>query len=96
MAVYGHQGRRHERSDGGMSAGTVSSHYSEGGQTNLPETPPMSVKPQENSGKHGDLLRQILSGGTDKDKLLIGALMFALLREGGDMKLILALGYILL
>ena len=66
------------------------------GQTDLPEPPPVSVKPQENSGKHGDLLRQILSGGTDKDKLLIGALMFALLREGGDMRLILALGYILL
>lgn len=32
----------------------------------------------------------------DKDTLLIAALIFILIRDGGDMKLILALGYILL
>lgn len=34
--------------------------------------------------------------GMDKDTLLIAALLFLLIRDGGDMKLILALGYILL
>lgn len=32
----------------------------------------------------------------DKDTLLIGALIYLLIKEGGDMRLILALGYILL
>ncbi|MCM1133511.1 MAG: hypothetical protein NC340_08575 [Ruminococcus flavefaciens] len=34
--------------------------------------------------------------GLDKDTLLITALLFLLIKDGGDMKLILALGYILL
>lgn len=32
----------------------------------------------------------------DRDTLLITALLFLLIKDGGDMKLILALGYILL
>lgn len=34
--------------------------------------------------------------GLDKDTLLIAALLFLLIKDGGDMKLIIALGYILL
>lgn len=34
--------------------------------------------------------------GLDKDTLLIIALIFLLIKDGGDMKLIFALGYILL
>lgn len=48
------------------------------------------------SGKgQSDLLNDIISG-LDADKLLIAALLLLLMREGGDMRLILALGYILL
>ena len=42
-------------------------------------------------------LSEIFSGNSqDSDKLLILALMFLLIKDGADMKLILALGYILL
>ena len=37
-----------------------------------------------------------IAGNIDADKLLIAALLLLLMKEGGDMRLILALGYILL
>ena len=37
-----------------------------------------------------------ISGSLDGDRMLIAALLLMLLREGGDMRLILALAYILL
>lgn len=37
-----------------------------------------------------------LPSETDRDMLLIIALLFILIKDGGDMELILALGYILL
>ena len=42
------------------------------------------------------LIDSILENSPDSDKLLVIALMFLLAKEGADMKLILALGYILL
>ena len=62
------------------------------------EIPAAEIK---NSGRREqDKVRRIfdelLGGPIDSDKLLIGALMLLLLREGADKKLILALGYILL
>lgn len=51
-------------------------------------------------GKKTDSLRQIIENiignSHDNDKLLVIALIFLLAKEGADMKLILALGYILL
>ncbi|MCQ2490836.1 MAG: hypothetical protein MJ079_04510 [Ruminococcus sp.] len=38
----------------------------------------------------------ILPNGIDSDTLLIAALLFLLLKEGGDIRLVIALGYILL
>ncbi|MDO4863903.1 MAG: hypothetical protein Q4A05_07020 [Ruminococcus sp.] len=43
-----------------------------------------------------DLLGSILPDSIDSDTLLIAALLFLLLKEGGDIKLVIALGYILL
>lgn len=43
-----------------------------------------------------EALGKLLDGKIDGDKLIIIALMIILAREGADMKLILALGYILL
>ncbi len=43
-----------------------------------------------------DLLGSILPDGIDSDTLLIAALLFMLLKEGGDIRLVIALGYILL
>lgn len=42
------------------------------------------------------IIQNIIGDGSDSDKLLVIALIFLLAREGADMKLILALGYILL
>lgn len=46
--------------------------------------------------KGNDILGGLLSGSIDRDTLLVAALLYLLIKEGGDMKLILALGYILL
>lgn len=43
-----------------------------------------------------DSLNKLLEGGFDSDKLTIIALIIILAKEGADMKLILALGYILI
>ncbi len=42
------------------------------------------------------IIENIIGKSPDSDKLLVIALIFLLLKEGADMKLILALGYILL
>ncbi len=41
------------------------------------------------------IIENIIGKSPDSDKLLVIALIFLLLKEGADMKLILALGYIL-
>lgn len=54
---------------------------------------------RENSSEKKDitsLIKSIIGEKLDSDKLLIAALMIILIKEGADMKLILALGYILL
>lgn len=43
-----------------------------------------------------ETLSRFIEGGLDKEKLTIIALMIILAKEGADMKLILALGYILM
>ena len=42
------------------------------------------------------LFGEFIDGGIDSDKLLIAALLYMLIKEGADIKLILALGYILM
>ena len=42
------------------------------------------------------LLDDIFDGAMDSDKLLIGAIIYMLIKEGADIKLIIALGYILM
>ena len=56
------------------------------------DIPPQTCAPQ----RRRDLLGGILPDGIDSDTLLIAALLFLLLKEGGDIKLVIALGYILL
>jgi len=55
----------------------------------------VSSDKNEEINKGNCLLNELFGGALDSDKLLIAALMLLLLREGGDKKLILALGYIL-
>ena len=53
----------------------------------------------DNSSKNklfDELIDEFFDGKIDNDKLLIGALMYMLIKEGADMKLIIALGYILM
>ena len=54
-----------------------------------------NIKRKEKDRVH-NVLEELLDGPIDGDKLLIAALILLLIREGGDKKLILALGYILL
>ena len=42
------------------------------------------------------LLNEITGGKPDAEKMLIAALLFLLIKEGADIKLMLALGYILM
>lgn len=71
-----------------------------------PAPPPVPVTGQQtdipqsgrSTGKKRmpDILGTLLPDGIDSDTLLIAALLFLLLKEGGDIKLVIALGYILL
>lgn len=55
-----------------------------------------SSHPKKDGHMIPDVLSRMFEGKIDSDKLIIIALMVILAREGADMKLILALGYILL
>lgn len=55
------------------------------------DIPPSDIPPNTKG-----IIDRILGSNLDSDKLLILALMFLLVKDGADMKLILALGYILL
>lgn len=71
------------------------------------DVPPLTDKKESkheeskdlNSSEHrffDDLIDDFFDGKIDNDKLLIGAFMYLLIKEGADMKLIIALGYILM
>ena len=87
-----------------------SSHYSQG-STSAGDLPPKqsrteSDKSEIRSGSAGieyrkdsqlsEFVDSIFQGKLDSDKLMILLLMIILIKEGADLKLILALGYILL
>lgn len=55
-----------------------------------------SVSAPKPSRRSAGILGGLFPDGIDTDTLLIAALLLLLLKEGGDIKLILALGYILL
>lgn len=55
------------------------------------DIPPADIPPDS-----GSFIERLFGGSPDSDRLLILSLMFMLVREGADMKLILALAYILL
>lgn len=92
MSVYGHNMKRNP------------SEFLIQQQTdNAPPLPPPIMdqrKVNESNNKRikkkHDLISDILPNNIDADTLLIAALLFLLLKEGGDIKLVIALGYILL
>lgn len=59
--------------------------YDCGREQRQAENPPLK-KPDKRNG---------ILGGIDRDTLLTAAVMLLMLRNGGDMRLILALGYII-
>lgn len=59
------------------------------------EQPSFSDNASEKA-EHRSLADELLEGGIDSDKLLIAALLYLLIKEGADIKLMIALGYILL
>lgn len=56
------------------------------------------TKADNSTQKHifDGLIDEFLDGGIDSDKLLIAAILYLLIKEGADIKLIIALGYILI
>ena len=64
----------------------------------LPEMKPEEPKnkPSQRRKNAPSLLSGLLPDGIDRDTLLIAAILLLLLKEGGDIRLVLALGYILL
>ncbi|SEH60912.1 hypothetical protein SAMN02910265_01703 [Ruminococcus flavefaciens] len=54
------------------------------------------VKSEKEPKALGGLVDEFFEGGVDSDKLLIAALLYMLIKEGADIKLIIALGYILM
>lgn len=76
-------------------------------QSEIPQTPPRQSPPQaDNSGRQADpplpqvggLLSSLLGSDIkiDEEKALIGMLIYILYKNGADVKLMLALGYLLL
>ncbi|MGN0575404.1 MAG: hypothetical protein ACI4J2_05170 [Ruminococcus sp.] len=82
-------------------------HYSQGSRKSpdlppvqqekkeIPETP-KNNQPVQRVNQPPEILNRLFDGKIDSDKLMIIALMILLLKEGADMKLIIALAYILL
>ncbi len=54
------------------------------------------VKSEKKQNALEGLVDEFFEGGADSDKLLIAALLYMLIKEGADIKLIIALGYILM
>lgn len=71
-------------------------------ETEIPETEdeirPQSPPPTKQSVKNSlsSLITEFIGNPIDSDKLLIAAILLMLMKEGGDKRLILALGYILI
>jgi len=92
MSVYNSRRygeKRHDMPESPQNVKTYADHPA--------EQPSAGIK-QENTPKGkspADLFGEI-AGSLDADKLLIAALLLLLMKEGGDKRLILALGYILL
>ena len=60
-----------------------------------PDGMEQSVDHQHSNGSTG-LLSELLGGKLDEEKALIGLLIYILYKNGADVKLLLALGYLLL
>ncbi|MBR0140841.1 MAG: hypothetical protein IJM19_01160 [Ruminococcus sp.] len=73
------------------------SRYSHSEETDRADFPPAPQQEKSNETKGlVESLEKIFGNGKDPDKFLIIALMFLLYKEGADIKLIIALGYIFL
>ncbi len=57
---------------------------------------PPRIEEKKMTAQNRGMLSGILPKSIDRDTLLIAALLLLLIKEGGDMKLILALAYIIL
>lgn len=80
-----------------QAAKMPSSHTQEAaGEQNKKDTPPPEVKKSSTGGLNGLLSGIFSDGKLDNDKIIIIALIVILAKEGADLKLLLALGYILM
>ncbi len=81
-----------------LSGSCCSANYEKCGEySDYPENKPPECIPFSSEKKSkSSLIDELLGENPDTEKLMIAALIFLLLKEKADMKLILALGYILL
>jgi hypothetical protein len=61
-----------------------------------PPVKEQSERKSEKSALFSNLIDEFLDGGIDSDKLLVAVILYLLIKEGADIKLIIALGYILI
>ena len=102
MAIYGERSPKH------TDMNCFRLYHSTGHNTavDLPPDICQKEKSEHFSEQHEDknaksrifdsLIDEFLDGGIDSDKLLIAAILYMLIKEGADIKLIIALGYILM
>lgn len=97
MAVYGMNSPRREdrRLYGGVHRASAADLPPKIACGNTCEAPAEAEKPKEKKLFEG-LIDEFFEGGIDSDKLLIAALLYILIKEGADIKLVIALGYILM
>lgn len=96
--MAGAQGERNKQGDFRFKASARSfpSHFSQGLQQQDADVPTAKTENDRHGGAVYDPFADIFGKKPDPDRLLIAALLLILVKEGADMKLILALGYILM
>lgn len=86
----------YQKSTSGMKEPSASTENKIPIPESVPANSPPNQKNSRSKNEINEFLNKFVGGKIDSDKLIIIALMVLLAKEGADMKLILALGYILL
>ena len=94
MAVYSY-GPSH-RCRGGMNICHGSHHRAAADIPPVPEDETEETVSGTKKSIFDDIADEFFGGSIDSDKLLLALIIYTLIKEGADIKLILALGYILL
>ena len=94
MAVYSYRASHH--CEDGINICHGSHHRAAVDIPPLPENETEESASGTKKSIFDDIANEFFGGSIDSDKLLIALIIYMLIKEGADIKLILALGYILL